>query len=329
MASTPTNPVPPINFHALIAHTASKDGARARFQQLIAQLVYLRSPSVRQIEPNPGDWGIDCFVGELDDSTFVWQAKFFIDEVGSTQQQEIRESFETVIAKAQSESFRLAAWTLCIPVSLDAPSTAWWDKWKRKRQAESGVAIDLWDVTRLEATLLSPEAQHIREAYFGSPSTQPAPSAELPVSALPADLTYEEMLFVKQLRAAELPEIESAKRQFFNAEIMRLEVADKGVEAEVREVDGCLAEAHALWETRFNERCESSSPGEKLPGLYSGVMKAIEEVHSASKQRRTSVPMSLVHRLGTMHHVVEEGRAGWTRSFRSLANTHRGGASSE
>ena len=304
-----------------MASAGTKDAARPRFQQLVAQIVALQSPTVRQVQAHPGDWGIDCFVGALNDIVLVWQAKFFIDGVGKDQQQEIRDAFQTAAAKAKEHGYTLAGWTLCIPVTMDALTTKWWDSWKDKNQTETGVAIELWDETRLEAILLSPDAQGLRTAYFGHPSAPAVEDPELPALPLPPELTYEEMLFVKQLHAADIDEAESAKRQFFNADIMRREVADKGVEAEVREVENCLAEVNAVWETRFIEGCEQHSTDDKLPGLYPKVMKAIEELHAGRRGRRT-VPMGLIHRLGTMHHVVEDGRAGWTRGFREVARLH-------
>ncbi len=310
---------PPISFHTLIASAGTKDGARARFQQLIAQLVRLHNPTVRQVQPRLGDWGIDCFVGELNSVVVVWQAKFFIDGVGAAQQSEIRSAFATAVAKAKEEGHTLTAWTLCIPTSLDPKATKWWDNWKRKSENATGVVISLWDETQLEGLILSPDARSVREAYFGGPAQN---KPELRTHPLPQELTYDEMLFMQQLRAGNISETDSAKRQFFNAEIMRREVADKGIEDELREVEACMAEVHAVWETRFNEKCDETREGEPLPGLYSAVMKAIEGIHISQMARR-SLPMGLVHRLGTMHHVVEEGQAGWSRGYRLIVAAHK------
>jgi hypothetical protein len=310
---------PPVNFHALIAATGSNDGARARFQQLIAQLIHLKHPTVRQIEANPGDWGIDAFVGALNEEVAIWQSKFFINGVDDDQQSQIRDSFETAVKKAKAEGYRLRSWTLCIPVNMDPLATKWWDGWKKRRGQETQVVIELWDQTELESMLISPDAAHVRAAYFGG---QAHGLAEPPILAVPSDITYEEMLFVRQLRAAAIPELESAKQQFFNTDLMRREVADKGVDGELQELESCLADTRALWETRFNEKCEEHAGRDPLPSLYSSVMLAIEARHSQAKLRL--VPMSLVHRLGTIHHVVEDGHAGWVRSFRAIAAKHFG-----
>src|SRR3972149_2330644 len=92
--------LPLLSFHALIARSGSKEGARDLFEDLVVQLLKLRHPGARRIEPAPGDWGLDAIVGELDDVLAVWQAKFFIDGVDDTQQQEIRDSFTSVVTAA-------------------------------------------------------------------------------------------------------------------------------------------------------------------------------------------------------------------------------------
>lgn len=54
-----------ISFHQLIG-AGGKEGARETFERLIAQLVRLRYRSVRRVDANPGDWGLDVIVGEID-----------------------------------------------------------------------------------------------------------------------------------------------------------------------------------------------------------------------------------------------------------------------
>src|SRR4051812_19382154 len=123
-----------ITFHALITKAGTKDGARPLFEQLVRQLVKLVHRGVRGVEANPGDWGIDAFVGALDEGgVHVWQAKFFIDGVRESQKGEIRDSFEACVEAAEREGHELLSWSLCLPVSMDGPTTQWWDKWKRKQ----------------------------------------------------------------------------------------------------------------------------------------------------------------------------------------------------
>ena len=306
-------------FHGLMVRAGSKEGARPLFQDLIAQLVNVKHGDVRQVAANPGDWGLDCIVGSLNGLLFNWQAKFFIDGVGTAQQQEIRESFKQFVTKAKEEGYTPGGWTLCIPVDMDAPMTKWWDAWSKRQEKETGFAIHLWGATRLETLLIAPDANDVYQAYFGS-AGHPAVQAELKTLPVPAGIPFEEMLFIKQLRAASVAEVEQAKRQFFNADVMRREVADKAVDAEMQELESCLAEVHTVWELGFNLKCEQNPTGNPLPELYPDVMNEIKQMHFARGRGR--IPMGLVHRLGTMHHVVDRGEAGWVRDFRALAAHH-------
>lgn len=156
-----------INFHALIAKTGSKDGARASFEEMLAQLIRLSQPGVRRVEANPGDWGIDVFVGQLDDLVSVWQSKFFIDGLGEAQQQQVRESLLSLMASARAQGFSVNTWTLCIPCSMDAQATKWWEGWKKRNERKYGITIDLWDETELRNLLLHPDAGPLRDTYFG------------------------------------------------------------------------------------------------------------------------------------------------------------------
>jgi HEAT repeat protein len=170
-----------INFHTLIAKTGSKDGARAKFEEMLAQLVRLSRPGVRRVEANPGDWGIDVFVGQLDGLISVWQSKFFIDGVGEVQQQQIRESLTSLMESARAQGFSVDTWTLCIPCSMDAQATRWWEGWKKRNESKYGITIELWDETELRNLLLHPDAGALRDTYFG---LGPTPSVSLTLRSL-------------------------------------------------------------------------------------------------------------------------------------------------
>lgn len=309
-----------INFLRLATGPGGKPGGREVFERLVVQIVGLRHPTVRRIEANPGDWGIDALVGELDEGVVsVWQSKYFIDGVGEGQKSEIRASLSAAVNAAKQEGVNLEAWTLCLPCSMDGPTTKWWDNWKRRQERAHSISISLWDETALERMLIAPEAEALRSAYFSDDE----PEKEIPVLPLPHDVDFDEMLFIKQLRAANVAEVESAKQQFFNADILSREVADKAVPDELAVLESSRSQVHALWETRFNEKCASCDPSSnQLAGLHPDVMKSIEDHHARNRDRR--LPMTLIHRLGSVHELVELGGAGWVRRFREIAEAHRG-----
>ena len=162
--------MPVISFEQLIG-PGGKDGARESFERLIGQLVRLQYPGAMRVEANPGDWGLDVVVGEIDDVLSVWQAKFFIDGIGEAQKKQVRESFGQVVAKAQEEGFEIDVWTLCIPVDLDTGALTWWTGWKRRQERQHEIRIELLHRTALESILLAPDAAHIRAAYFPVPAS--------------------------------------------------------------------------------------------------------------------------------------------------------------
>ena len=309
-----------ISFYQLI-DGGDKDGARAKFERLIAQLVSLQYQGVKIVSALRGDWGLDAIVGEIDDVLSVWQAKFFIDGIGEAQKSQIRESFKTVMEKAAEKGFTVNVWTLCIPIDLDPGPLVWWTGWMKRKEREHGVRIELWHRTRLETILLAPDAERILAAYF--PNVAVPALAPPQVQELPEDVTYEDMLFIKQLQAARIEELESAKQQFFNAEALAREVADKRVADHINALRAERADLRSIWEDRYNKACTDCDNAQGLlPSLHPEVMEAIERRHDSG--RVAVLPMHLIHRKGGMHQIVEGGDAGWVRDFRTVAEAHRG-----
>ncbi|MFD4834225.1 hypothetical protein ACFWPV_30955 [Streptomyces uncialis] len=80
--------------------TGSADGARADFEQMLAQLASATNPNVRMIAVNPGDWGIDAFAGDLGGAITAWQSKYFMPKTTTNQSQQIRESLTNALKAA-------------------------------------------------------------------------------------------------------------------------------------------------------------------------------------------------------------------------------------
>jgi hypothetical protein len=285
---------------------------------MIGQLVHAVRPGVaRMVAANPGDWGIDVFIGNLGGAVTVWQSKYFMPEVaGKTHQAQIRDSFDSAFKNAAEEGFTLTQWILCVPSSMDGPTAKWWDTWKRKKERESGVLIELWDETELRSLLISPDAESVRRHYYEPVAARP----EAAVVGL-ADEEAERLetaLFVRQLREAGHVEVTSSKQQFFNAELMAREIVDKGVPAEVAALSSADAVIHGLWEDHFNEACQAHHDA-RLPGLHKSVMSEIRAQHTSLG---VGLPGGPVHTCGLMHRVVDNRRAGWVRDWRQVADEH-------
>ena len=124
------------------------------------------------------------------------------------------------------------------------------------------------------------------------------------------------MLFIRQLLAAEI-DPESARYEFFNAELLRQEVLDKVGDRGRAFLDSVQEELYGMWHQRWDAYVRGAVDP-LLPGLHSEVMTAIEQLHNAPASALDVVPMRLPHRKGAMHQVVETGRAGWIADFRQI-----------
>lgn len=158
------------------------EAGRAKFQRLVTDLVKTVRPEAREVDANPGDWGIDTFVGQIADGSIdVWQSKFFIDGVRESQKNQIRQAFRSACSSAAIHGFALNHWTLVIPRPMDGPTAIWWDRWKARQSQATGVVLSLWDDADLRGLLIRDEMRAIRRQYFG-----PLPGEE---SRHPLDLS--------------------------------------------------------------------------------------------------------------------------------------------
>src|SRR5690349_12955622 len=91
----------------------TEDGGRAIFAQLVTHCVRDVYPGAQAVRPDPGDEGLDTFVGDFDGELRVWQAKYFPDGVGESQREQIRKSWKACIESSHFSD--VASWTLCLP----------------------------------------------------------------------------------------------------------------------------------------------------------------------------------------------------------------------
>jgi tetratricopeptide (TPR) repeat protein len=149
---------------------------RARFERLTTDLVKLTRVDAREIAANPGDWGIDTFVGQLAGGSIeVWQSKYFIDGIAESQQLQIRESFHSARRKADQHGFQIDTWTLAIPTTMSAAIIKWWDGWRERSRRKYGIEIQLWQEADFRHILFRGDARGIRRHYFGASPDETAP----------------------------------------------------------------------------------------------------------------------------------------------------------
>jgi len=299
---------------------SGKAGAREKFERLIARLVKLQHPHAQEIRPSRGDWGIDVFVGKLTSGNIsVWQAKYFPDAIGDAQKNEIRESFGQMVEKSADEGFKAKAWTLCVPYTFSGEEKKWWEKWSKEKQKENSIQIKLWEhldiVTMLETTEGLPLCVEFNLAGKSELLIKEHVIEQLP---LEKSQEYEHALFVLKLLAAGITENESAKSQFFNAEIISKEIRDKKDETEIAELSGLYDKIHSLWEARFIAAMQGKDIEIETRRVYPIMLQLIEEKNNELLYC-SRLPISFFHKKGLMQQMADICTVGWTPDFKSLA----------
>jgi hypothetical protein len=314
-----------INLRQLEIEAGNIEGARQLFQELIAHLVKIKHKSAKSIRPAPGDWGIDVLVGRLVSGTcMIWQAKYFMSGIGKTQKGEIRKSFKQVIKKSQEHRFKIDVWTLSVPCSLSPEENRWWENWQKRSMKETGVKIDLMHELDIKDMLMTSEAENVRLGFFGNvPSMlkyhlQSIKGAdERDIQRLPNKKLYKNSMFIKKLTIAGIRETLSAKTQFFNAELLKSEIHDKGDQNELNELDALYEKIRSMWETRFNKALNSENPERDVPSVYPEILQAIEE-RDKSALNSPRIMASFVHKQGFVQQLADLCEIGWTPGFRNL-----------
>jgi hypothetical protein len=311
-----TSPIVNFDLHKIRAGNIA--GARDDFEDMVTDLVAVTNPGVFGVHANPGDWGIDALVGALDGDVAVWQAKYFIDGYGETQRKQVQESYRRVREEATKRKFRLCFWTVCVPVELPAPELALWQKWARKKEADDGLVIELWPKGALRRRLISPDAYNVLTHYYQGGGLGRAPRDPLGLQDLPEGSAYERALFVRQLRHNGHTQLGASQRQFFNAELMVRDVADKAVQREVDALRDAEALVEDIWSERFDEE-STTSQSNQLPALLGRVMDGLRSQH---KLLPPHLPARLTHFQGLAHKRVEAGAAGWSRDWETVRDAH-------
>lgn len=305
-----------IDFAYLRNRAGSVEGGRALFEDMVVQLVGIDYPQVQNLRPMPGDWGMDGLVGELDDVVAVWQAKYFIDKFDQTQKTQITKSLGTMVKKADENGYVVRAWTLCIPIDLEPSAMQWWARLRRKMRRTHGVACELWSSTQLKRRLLREPAEGVRRYFF--PTVHDRPRLR-DIQSLPDSSVYENSLFVAQLQAGDISQVETAKLEFFNAEILERDVYAKKDDSELGELLATRATVHSLWAHRYDAAC-SKTDGNQLPGLHGNTMAAIE--HSYNAHPPTFLRSRSVHHFGIAHQLCDNGKLGWVRNFEEIVASY-------
>lgn len=310
-------PTPPVLFGRLQYEAKTESGARDVFQMLITDLIALQHPDANEVAgPGGGDWGIDTYVGRLDDNIFVWQSKFFLSWKGEDQRKQVRGSFNQLMGKAADEGLKVDAWTLCVPCVLPPDEQKWFDGWAAERRRKHGVEIRIWNGVRLRRMLMKPDAEDLCSAYFPTGSAV----GRCEEVKVPDDVSgFSDALFVRQLEEAGHIETDAARGLFFAAEALARDLAATGNQAGMSALNELHLEVQSLWETQFNARIPDADDDGRMAGIVESVLREAGQCSDPE-----GIRLRPAHRKGIAHRLVENARAGWVCHWRDVAADHQG-----
>lgn len=311
-----------IDFRVHVVRAGNDDGARTDFHRMLSALVGVNYPTATDMRADPGDWGIDVYVGSLIDRVSIWQSKYFYQQIGDSQKRQIRESFSSAMMNAKENGYHVEAWTLCVACELSPKERRWWDTKVRAWLKEyPSLSIDLWDAPRLRRFLLAPEAADVVNEFYPENASSPMNTSvsPLPISANDPP-TYEGALFVKQLQIAGVQELDAQRKAFFNADLLVRDVESRSVPDQVAAVHEIDVSLQAQWEDAVADPATEPTADkyeESAKRLYAATMRKSQELMAPHE-----LPVRPLHLRGLMHRIVDDARAGWVHDWRGVAANH-------
>jgi hypothetical protein len=300
--------------YLLLKH--GEEGARTIFETACEKTLKKEFPGQAfRVEPNPGDQGIDVFVGDFNKEIRVYQCKFFIQKIGDSQQKQITKSFKTAV---ESQIYKMHHWVLCLPITLDIGGNLWWSNWKSKRENNYGIKIELWDSGTLLGLMkdhkvdedifdleLQKQVREIHEYLIEKKKTIKQ------VLSPPDDIDFSNNVFIAKLKSAMINDhIPVFEKQFYNAEIFEKETLSKGIKSEEKELESLRGLVLELWLTQYLQY-KHDNDGNELLGK---VLQRIE--NEDSNNLRTTLNASLVDKKGLLHQLANDCKLGWINDYK-------------
>ena len=144
-------------------------GASDEFEKICGELMQAKyGANAHRIVPRHGDLGIDIIIGDFTSPCIICQCKFFSENIGKSQQDQIRKSFGRA---ADSKEYSMKKWVLFLANIMDPPEFNWWSKWQAKKSKEYRIEIELYDGARLIFLL---KKYQIYEHFFGKQGNCPS-----------------------------------------------------------------------------------------------------------------------------------------------------------
>lgn len=301
-------------------------GARDIFERICINLFQsMYGPSTKSVKVSQGDGGIDVLVGDLPNPQIVYQCKFFLNGVGKSQRQQIREAFKSV-----TSNYEITEWRLCLPCILTQQELLWWSKWKNEQSEVTGIRIELCDGSylihqlksydiyerefdediRIQLKLVLSELNQQKQKVFDEVIYDDVDGIED---------EYNDFIFVKMLESAGIFDTNEYKIDFFNAEISRQESLSKDEVEGLKIYNNLKIKIFSLWRTQF-KRYESSDNGQNL--LLNTYLR-IEDLDSTTLQSTSDY--NLLAKKGILHQLANDRKIGWITNYLEKLSEYIGG----
>ncbi|MDG4957203.1 hypothetical protein [Lactococcus lactis] len=293
-------------------------GARDVFEKICVKLFQaMYGEKTKSVAVSQGDGGIDVLIGDLPSPQKVYQSKFFLDRLGSSQKQQIKKSFET----ATSE-YDISEWCLCIPRILTEKELLWWSEWKNEKSAETGVKIDFCDGSFLINELkrydiyekeFDDDVRNTLNNILTELTTQRQKIYDEIIYGISTfdnlEEEYNDFVFVRMLESANILDTDDCKIEFFNAEIARQEGVSKDEVAGLQLYNNLRTKIYSIWKTQYNIH-KSTNDGNIL--LNESYLR-IEDLDSTTLA--SSADYNLLAKKGILHHLANEKKLGWIEDY--------------
>jgi hypothetical protein len=293
--------------------------ARDKFEEMctrLAQSIY--KSSAQPVKADPGDFGIDIFIGDMSEAIDVFQCKFFAKDFADVQKKQIRDSFKTAI---ETKEYRMKSWTLCLPLNLTLGQHKWWAKWSSEqrrnnkklkiRLINASMLIGLSKTQRLFNELFEREEMLILEKILLILKQQELGMKE--VLKKPKHLDYSGNLFTYKLTQAGINDHHDLiKTEFYNAEILRNNIESRGIAAEVEELHSLTENVHRLWVTQYMGYDDEVNGRKLLHKTY----ESLESQYDRALETKV-IRVSEVEKRGVLHQLSDRCEIGWIRNYKS------------
>jgi len=292
------------------------DGARYVFQTACEKAFKKEFENTFSVRCNPGDEGIDIFVGDFTEPIIVYQCKYFIQSIGDSQRKQILDSFKKSV---ESKEYTLKEWYLCIPIALDISEHKWWASWKNKVSKEYKIKIGLKDSVELldlfrkhkidEEVFDLEEKTKIDEIHKKLIERR---NTLKDVLSKPPELDYSDSIFISKLKSANITEhLNNYETQFFNAEILEKTIKSKDITKDKIELEGLKLNIHDLWLTQYTKLADRDD-GNILIGT---VNERIEDLNETVL--KTEIDASILEKKGILHQYANNCEIGWVKAYKT------------